>query len=160
MDFDLGQPGPSNFPRLDNEFHDDADKLHSDLVGLSLDATAASAAAGGKAEEAEAGMWSLQLEDPRKKRKGGDGGGEGGGGGSGEGDLWGEKRTVKQVQSIPANVEPLLATPPPFSRTVCFTESKTHFTSVFVCTYVGWEWMCGVPPKLSFPYSSTWLNKC
>ncbi len=97
MDFDLGQPGPSNFPRLDNEFHDDADKLHSDLVGLSLDATAASAAAGGNAEEAEAGMWSLQLEDPRKKRKGGDGAGDGGGGGSG-GDLWGEKRTVKQVQ--------------------------------------------------------------
>ncbi len=66
MDFALGD-GSGNFPRvhLEHEFRDDSSKLHSDLVGLSLDDC------GTDAGKDSAGLMSLQLqeEDPRKKKK-------------------------------------------------------------------------------------------
>ena len=66
MDFDFGAAA-ANFPRMETEFRDDDAKLHSDLVGISVDV----AAHGEKEEgdEDEFGMWSLQLEDPRKSTK-------------------------------------------------------------------------------------------
>lgn len=39
MDFDLGSSSTYNFPKvkIENRFKDDAHKLHSDLIGVSLD---------------------------------------------------------------------------------------------------------------------------
>ncbi len=71
MDFDFDARAPGDFPRLDNVFRDDADKLHSDLVGISMDkASAASGDAAGATGEADFGLFSLQLEeDPRRSNR-------------------------------------------------------------------------------------------
>ncbi len=74
MNFDLSGR-VSNFPQLDNEFRDDADKLHSDLVGISLDGVGVGGVQDDDEDDDDVdngqwGMWSLQVEgDPRRQRR-------------------------------------------------------------------------------------------